>query len=279
MGVKSKIMSYKGEFPVNVVSEIKQDAYTGENRCQPCTLVNVVLALMISISVAFISGPLGIGVLVLSLATIYLRGYLIPGTPALTKQYFPDRVLRWFDKDTPQPQQTASAEESLDFEDQLFRQGILQPVENGTDVVLSSEFQTRWSQNLNNHSDSPDRDVLREALDANIEDGVFSGLDETLTLSRAGTLLGQWPSPAAIKADLAAAEVCTDWISEWETFDPMERAKVLRTIRVANTSCPLCEGTVKIQKDVRETCCNSYDVIIASCRSCDSRLFETEVAE
>lgn len=272
-------MVYKSKLLVSAVSELKQDAYIGENRCQPCTLVNVALALVISTAVGFVSRALGIVVFALSLATIYLRGYLIPGTPELTKRYLPNRVLRWFDKDAPQPQQTTSTERSLDFENRLFREEILQPTEDGTDVILSPEFQIRWSQSLDNYLDSPDRNQLREALDANIEDGVFSGIGETLSLSRDGTLLGQWPSPAAVKADLVAAEVCSDWISEWVEFNPMERAKFLRTIRVSTSNCPLCDGTVKIQKEVRETCCNSYDVVIASCQACDSCLFEIEAAE
>lgn len=272
-------MVTKSESPASVVSGLKQDAYTGENRCQPCTIVNVALALVISIAVAFLSPTLGVVLFAVSLATIYLRGYLIPGTPELTKQYFPDRVLRWFDKDTPQPQQTTSTEESLDFENRLLDEGILVPTDGGMDIMLSPEFRAQWSQYLDEYADAPDRDQLREALDANIEDGVFSEIGDKITLSQAGTLVGQWPSSAAIKADLAAAEVCSEWISEWGDCNPIERATFLRTIRVANSDCPVCDGTVELREDVRETCCNSYDIIVASCQLCNYRIFETEAAE
>jgi hypothetical protein len=43
----------------------------------------------------------GVPVLAGSLALVYLRGYLVPGTPAFTKRYFPDWLLAWFDK-TPE---------------------------------------------------------------------------------------------------------------------------------------------------------------------------------
>lgn len=271
-------MVIKSVSPASFVSGLKQDAYTGENRCLPCTLVNVALALVISIAVAIFSPTLGIVLFAVSLATIYLRGYLIPGTPELTKQYFPNRFLQWFDKDAPQSQQ-ATTEGSLDFENRLLHEGILQPTEGGMDIVLSSEFQTQWSQYLDGYTDDPDRDQLREALDGNIEDGVFSGIGDTLTLSQAGTLVGQWPSPAAVKADLAAAEVCSDWISGWGDFYPIERATFLRTIRVANSDCPVCDGAVELQEDTRETCCNSYDIIVASCQTCESRIFEIDGIE
>lgn len=36
--------------------------------------------------------------LVVALGAIRRRGYLVPGTPALTKRHLPDPVLRWFGK-------------------------------------------------------------------------------------------------------------------------------------------------------------------------------------
>ncbi len=100
---------------MSVVSQLKQDAYTGENRCEPCTIVNVTIAVGISIVLAFVSEPLSVVVFTLSLGTIYLRGFLIPGTPKLMKRYFPDRVLQWFDKEAPQSPQTKSTKEQADF--------------------------------------------------------------------------------------------------------------------------------------------------------------------
>ncbi|THE66616.1 hypothetical protein D8Y22_00330 [Salinadaptatus halalkaliphilus] len=84
---------------IDIVEELKQPEYTGENRCEPCTIVNVAIAVVAGSLVARrsrIGGVLAVGV---SLALIYLRGYLVPGTPTLTKRYLPPAVLRWFGKD------------------------------------------------------------------------------------------------------------------------------------------------------------------------------------
>ncbi|SEQ79360.1 hypothetical protein [Natrinema salaciae] len=87
---------------LDVVDDLKQPEYTGENRCEPCTVLNLVIAAVVGSVIARksrLGGLLAIGI---SIALIYLRGYLVPGTPTLTKRYLPPEVLRWFGKD-PDP--------------------------------------------------------------------------------------------------------------------------------------------------------------------------------
>ncbi|MCU4972005.1 hypothetical protein OB955_04560 [Halobacteria archaeon AArc-m2/3/4] len=83
----------------NTIDRIRQPEYTGENRCIPCTSVNVVIAAVFSLGAGLLFVPLGVVVFAASLLSIYLRGYLVPGTPTLTKRYFPDWVLAKFDKE------------------------------------------------------------------------------------------------------------------------------------------------------------------------------------
>jgi hypothetical protein len=98
-----------------VLDRLRRPEYTGENRCTPCTVVNTALAALLAAGaggLAAAATPAGTGpvpapvpglaagglVLAAGLASIHLRGYLVPGTPRLTKRYFPDRVLAWFDR-------------------------------------------------------------------------------------------------------------------------------------------------------------------------------------
>ena len=96
----------------SLVSRFRQDEYTGEQRCWPCTLVNVVIAIVLAGILAVGWMPLGIAVLLASLAVIYLRGYLVPGTPALTRRYLPTRIHRLFGKD-PTEDIAAPADDDL----------------------------------------------------------------------------------------------------------------------------------------------------------------------
>ncbi len=78
---------------------VRRPEYTGDNRCLPCTVVNVLIATVLGAIVSKRSKVGGAVVVAVSLASIYLRGYLVPGTPELTKRYLPPAVLRWFGKE------------------------------------------------------------------------------------------------------------------------------------------------------------------------------------
>ncbi|WP_222915442.1 hypothetical protein [Natrinema sp. SYSU A 869] len=87
---------------LDVVDDLKQPKYTGENRCEPCTVLNLLIAAVVGSVIARksrLGGVLAVGV---SIALIYLRGYLVPGTPTLTKRYLPPEILRWFGKEPDQ---------------------------------------------------------------------------------------------------------------------------------------------------------------------------------
>nr|WP_086009376.1 hypothetical protein [Natrinema versiforme] len=86
----------------DIVDDLKQSEYTGENRCEPCTVLNLGIAAVASAAIARKSRVGGLLAAAVSIALISLRGYLVPGTPTLTKRYLPPEVLRWFGKD-PEP--------------------------------------------------------------------------------------------------------------------------------------------------------------------------------
>lgn len=88
---------------INIVENLHQPEYIGENRCEPCTVLNLIIAVLLGSLIARKSNLGGLAAVAISVGLIYLRGYLIPGTPTLTKQYLPSSVLRWFDKN-PEPE-------------------------------------------------------------------------------------------------------------------------------------------------------------------------------
>lgn len=72
---------------------IRRPEYTGENRCMPCTVLNLIVGAamsgLLALTVSPVAGGLG---LVVSVAAIYLRGYLVPGTPTIMARYPPPSV-------------------------------------------------------------------------------------------------------------------------------------------------------------------------------------------
>ncbi|SFB75300.1 hypothetical protein SAMN05444422_101738 [Halobiforma haloterrestris] len=98
--------------PTSLLERFRNPEYTGDNRCLPCTAVNIVIAAVASALLAVVSAGVGAVAFVASLLAIYLRGYLVPGTPTLTKRYFPDRVLALFDKGPHPVEETRAANAS-----------------------------------------------------------------------------------------------------------------------------------------------------------------------
>lgn len=174
-----------------VLDRLRKPEYTGENRCIPCTATNVVIATALTAAVSYgwfvTFGSLwwlaGGGLFVLSLAAIWLRGYLVPSTPELTKRYFPDWLLAKFDRVPPSvtgasggerqsgetvtagvaetagetiPAGTArgTAEEVtvaraeqprfVDPEEALLSAGVVEPCEGHDDICLTDGFEEAW---------------------------------------------------------------------------------------------------------------------------------------
>ena len=81
----------------DALERVRQPEYVGENRCVPCTVTNLVIAAVLTAALAWLSVPLAVAFAVLAVASIWLRGYLVPKTPELTKQYLPNELLAKFD--------------------------------------------------------------------------------------------------------------------------------------------------------------------------------------
>ena len=127
---------------------IHQPEYTGENRCLPCTAVNIMIAGALTVAVAIISPLAAVPVVAGSLAAIYVRGYLVPGTPELTKRYLPTAVLELFGK-APEDTETWETIERMEYEKEhavdpetfLRDAGVVELCIGGEDICLTQSFQ------------------------------------------------------------------------------------------------------------------------------------------
>lgn len=84
------------------------------------------------------SRTVGTAVFGASLAVISLRGYLVPGTPELTKQYLPECVLRWFEHEPSFA--AADSTITIDPEQVHLTADTATLCRNGTDLCLTTEF-------------------------------------------------------------------------------------------------------------------------------------------
>lgn len=267
------------------LDRIRQPEYIGENRCIPCTLVNVAIAVVLAAVVAgagVTAGLTAIGagaagaLLVASLAAIYLRGYLVPGTPTLTKRYLPERVLARFDKaELDEPTDESVASEDVDPEETLLAGGVVAPCEDVDDLCLDSTFRAGWREAMG--MDAGDRrSALAAQLDVDADELRIDEHGAAFVAYHDGYRVGQWESRAALVADLAAAETLPAWVDEWDDLSVGARSQLLAGLRIFLEECPDCGGEVTAGRETVESCCRSREVVAAGCRDCDARLLEVD---
>jgi hypothetical protein len=285
---------------VTVIDRLRRPEYTGENRCRPCTVVNVVVAAALAVAVASTSavagatGPVGwaAGALVFALAAamIYLRGYLVPGTPQLTERYFPDRVLAAFGKAPTADQPIRSPdggrppeEAAFDVEEKLLELRAVTECEDSPDLCLTSHFQTAWREKIalirTGDEDNPGDLAVDVAMivGENPESLAIEAFGEGYVARIDGRRVGQWPSEAALLGDVTAANAIIDRQSDaWGEFSVDQRGRLLQGLRVFLEQCPACDGDVVLGEEVVESCCRSVDVVAATCTDCGDRIVEIE---
>ena len=249
------------------LARFRQPEYTGENRCTPCTAVNVVIAAVLAVAASVVATPLvGFVVASVSLLAIYLRGYLVPGTPTLTKQYFPDWLLRKFDK-TP----TATLDTDLDVEAQLLAVGAVEPADE--DLRITDEFETAWRAEI---------DRVRVDLDRRVGD--LLGLDDpsvdggtsVCRVLDCEQVAARWPSTAALIADGAAVPLLRRRAENWDALDRTEQGHLLAGLRIFVETCPDCGAPLAFSEETVESCCRTRQVVTYDCTACDARVMEVE---
>ncbi len=267
-----------------LVSMFRNPEYTGENRCLPCTAVNTVIAGVLSsavgVGVAVMTAPVlgsvaGLGVFVLSLAAIYLRGYLVPGTPELTKRYLPERVLALFGKgtETVEPQ----TESDIDPEEVLVEIGALEVCADGNDLCLTDSFRTAWHEEIQRVEEADaEREQLLDMLNTDSGEVTYEEFGSAFRARVDDQVVGKWESRGAFLADLGSANVLETRYPAWERLSLQGRSQLLNGLRLFIDTCPECGSAPEFGTDIVESCCSTRQVATVSCPSCGARLFETQ---
>lgn len=267
----------------------RRPEYTGENRCVPCTVVNTLIAVVLAVALALVvpldataSVAIGAGVLGCSVAIIALRGYLVPGTPALTKRYFPAWLLRSFDH----PEEMTTVD--IDPAEVLQSADAVTDCENVDDLCLTAEFRQAWRAQIDRYRDSDaTRTHLAEVLEIPEQSLEFETHGSAFVAMADGgqrpgddngsrRRVGQWESEGAFLADVAGARLLSEGFAGWSQLTPRQRGSVLNGLRIFLNSCPTCNGTVTFGEETVESCCRSRAVLAVTCEECGSRLFEAE---
>lgn len=268
------------------LDRLRNSAHTGENRCVPCTVVNVAIAAVASALLWFVTVELAAVAFVASLATIYLRGYLVPGTPALTKRYLPDRIRAVFDDhhvDDDEPtfetlkQLERARKSAVNPSEFLQNVGALEPTADGTDLQITDEF----ADAVHRHAESgTDESVRTSALAAifDVDPAEVTFLDRDYPAIELDIRIRKWPSAAALTADVAAHAALAERTDRWAEVPVLQRREILRSLRGFHDECVDCGGPVRFSEDVVDSCCGQHEVTTVACADCGQRFLEFDQA-
>lgn len=278
---------------LELTDKIRQPEYVGENRCLPCTVVNLCIAVVAAVLTGVVLAALsastalqltaGGAVLIGSVVTVYLRGYLVPGTPTLTKRYLPLWVLRLFGK-APEVERDETG--TVDVEAALVDAGALEECPDQDDLCLSPSFASAWRARTEQFAANEpgierviERFIDGETLDESIDrdDLAVEERGQAYVALHDGRRIAQWESKAAYLADAAAAAVLHDRYPGWRRLGFRDRTEVAGVLRLWLDRCPSCDGHVSMDRETVSSCCRERQVLATTCDSCGSRLFEADL--
>lgn len=273
---------------VRILSQFQNPDHTGANRCTPCTVVNLVLAAVLTAIVGYLSLAVGIVVGIGSLASIFFRGYLVPGTPWLTTRFLPDRILAWFEDDEHEPpiledDFTFETVEKIEYEREnrvdgeafLSEESVVVTDPETGDRRLTQAFHDALAEPLERYRGTPMTDLpVGEMMDVPSTDVTF--LDRSYPAIKPSRRIRKWPSEAALTADVASHETLSTISTEWVDLPIEQRLELLEAIRSLYERCPACGGEVGFDETAVESCCRTYEVVTYRCRDCESILVEMD---
>lgn len=252
-----------------------QPEYTGENRCLPCTAVNLALAAGVASIVALVSPLAALAVGVGALTSIYYRGYFVPGTPALTQRYLPEQILALFDKNS-----APTTISEIDPAVVLIGADVLVDEPGAPDVSLNGVFATRWETRTSELLHDEQRialDALAKLIAVPSTDLRIRTLDDAATLFLDDEHFGTWESAAAFCADVAGMELLAERVDGWNRYGLDVQSEVAGTLRLFVERCPDCGGDVTLNEETVSSCCSMRDIVAVTCTTCAIRLLEVSV--
>ncbi len=274
---------------MGVFDTLRRPEYTGENRCRPCTVVNVAIVGAVGLLVGVVSPPLAAVVVAVGLGLVALRGYVVPYTPEFAP-VIADRLPVAFDHDGvvadgaggADPQTTLADAEAAGSESDpestgpptgeavqraLFEAGVL----TGTDQLhLDPGFEDDWLariRDLRRASETGLADRVADAAGFTDEAAVVD--DDVQVGGPTGTTLRR---PAAV-TDTATVESLDAFGVDARYWQP-----ATRPLRLFLPECPVCGG--EIVETTQSECCGgagsvygSIEDDVLACADCDALVY------
>lgn len=298
------------------LERLRRPAYTGANRCLPCTAVNVVLVASVAVALAIAARPVvAAGTVLVGAAAIWLRGYAVPYTPSigprLAARLPGDPFGHAGDSGTAQPTSgladgagsEASRPTGDDVVTALLEAGVVVPIPpDGPDSASGTDETVDESEGADETDAAPEltladsfredwRDEMARLRDRDLE-GLAAVADDCTGPSvtarasrefRTETIVLESAEAdgavASLTRPIAIAELAAVRALESWIDDGATRLAAGRPLRSLLASCPRCERELTV---TQSSCCGEVTPIGETppeklvCPDCDERYFTYE---
>lgn len=273
---------------MELLASLADESYTGENRCWPCTVLNLGLVGILALLLRARDRSLtSLFAAVVGVAVIYLRGYLVPYTPAFAPRLVaaspaPDE---WFhsgssNRETEREDPARGESESLADDVGIDGETVLRELSaagvievEGEQLFLGPDVDTAWHERIDELAD-----CSLDALSATLQESLTQvdhaepyAEDDADWVALGSDHKQLLPRPVVV-AELAAYEVLGETIDD-------ERLRVAgaEAFRMFLDSCPICGSELVESSSV--SCCGGHlgprqnpDETLV-CPACEQRLY------
>ena len=155
--------------------------------------------------------------------------------------------------------------------DRLVAASVVRVDESTDDLALTETFRADLRRRIDQVGDDPTRylalllEADPEALSVEDDEEVTAVRDDSGSATRA---VGEWPSKAALVADVAAFVALSEWLPAFEELDGTERDELVARLRAFLETCPICDGALIEESDAEEAA-----VPAIACAECGAALF------
>lgn len=270
------------------LDSVRKPAYTGSNRCWPCTVVNLGLLAVACLAVGLLAWPLAVVLGAVGAGVVYLRGYLVPYTPRFAPQLtarLPGDPFHMADGGTPVDghdggDSLATRGEDIDGEtlmEALLSAGVLRATDEGG-LELSEEFRAEWTDAMATY-----REMEPSELGARLR--LLSGAASVETTTQDGGHIwyhqrgedGALTEDGLIERTIAIAEIGALDALEGTVDDEAVRRQAVEPLRMFLETCPVC--TVPLEETSTLDCCGGPvnpkkgPQQVLACPECDRSLY------
>ena len=260
------------------IDALRRPGFTGENRCDACTVVNAAIVAVVGLVLYKVRKPLGYLAVAVGSALVYLRGYVVPGTPSFAPELVRPLPID-FDHDDPEGVGSGSltgedddptAVDGEEIIEALAGSGVIEIGEE--ELYLNESFRADWEARIEELSELEPEALADRTAAASPHDVEGAVHGDRILLKGAGRDV--WLSHPIAIAEVAATETLASW-----DIDAELRAAAAEPLRTFTELCPACGG--EVHETTLRNCCGGPGTtqrrpgqLVLACEDCNTVLVE-----